>query len=92
MKENEVEISPGKDMMKKCLMVNAQTLAYIQICKHFERNIVITFIPISLNMDFGCSKESSEFPPPPKYSLLSRGLEFSLPRDVHAFIKFSDKM
>ena len=32
MKESEVEISPGYDMMGT-LMVNAQTLAYFQICK-----------------------------------------------------------
>ena len=70
MKANEVEISPGKDMMGT-LMVNPQALAYIQICKLFERIIVITFLPISFIMDFGCSKNPSEFPPPPNiYSYL----------------------
>ena len=40
----------------------------VKISKYFERKIVIIFLPINLNMGFGCSEEpshrdgSSEYP------------------------------
>ena len=34
-------------------------LTWVQIMKPFERKILIIFIPINLNMYFGCSKEPS---------------------------------
>ena len=39
--------------------VNIFSVPYIQIRKFYERKIVIIFLPINLNMCFGCSKEPS---------------------------------
>ena len=36
-----------------------QYTAQVQIRKSFERKIPIIFLPINLNMCFGCSKETS---------------------------------
>ena len=36
------------------------TYPKIQISKFIERKIIIIFLPINLNMCFGCSKEQSQ--------------------------------
>ena len=54
--------------------LNVNTITEIQIRILYLRNILIIFLPINLNMCFGCSKEPSSFEYP-QHMFLKRNKE-----------------